>query len=386
MENPPVSDDAAAAVPPSPSPAPVPEPVPAVPCPCPAPAAPAPAAPPCRPSRWKGCLIAGVLVALCGGALLLLAGIGLVVAVIWGSSVGEIARPAPVRQELIEGTMFAHKKIAVIDIKGVIRGGALHEGASAETICEELKAAEEDPAVAAVILDMDTPGGEVTASDEIHHAVLRLSNSGKPVVTCMRSMGASGGYFIAAASDHIIANRLTLTGSIGVIISTINYAGLLDKIGVKDETYRSGAMKDMLNGGRARTPEEAEYVNSLVRKTFLEFVKVVADGRADGYKNTDAVLKAPFADGRVLSGQDALDLKLVDELGYFEDAVEAARDLGEAPDAKVVRFQRSMGLADLLFSMRSSLKPMGLLSLTQPDPAFQPRPGQLYYILPAYVP
>ncbi len=373
MENPPpaAAADSAATPPPESAPAPA--------------AGPATAAPPCRRSSWKGCLIAAVVVALCGLALLL-GGVGLVAALIWGATVGDIAKPAPVRQELIEGTMFAHKKIAVIEIKGVIRGGSLHDGATSERICEELKAAEEDAAVVAVILDMDTPGGEVTASDEIHHAVCRLSDSGKPVVTCMRSMGASGGYFIAAASDHIIANRLTLTGSVGVIISTINYAGLLDKIGVKDETYRSGAMKDMLNGGRARTPAETEYVNGLVRKTFIEFAKVVAEGRADGYKDTDAVLKAPFADGRVLSGQDALDLKLVDELGYFEDAVDAARDLGKAPDAKVVRFQRSMGLADLFFSMRSSLKPMGLLSLTQPDPAFQPRPGQLYYILPAYVP
>ena len=153
-------------------------------------------------------------------------------------------------EEHLSGPAFASDKIAVIDVKGVIMnapaGGFGGSGiANAATICEMLKAASQDKHVKAVILDMDTPGGEVTASDEIHHAVQELRDAGTPVVTCMHSLGASGGYYVAAGTDYIIANRHTFTGSIGVIMSGYNYADLMGKVGLKATVYKSGAMKDI---------------------------------------------------------------------------------------------------------------------------------------------
>lgn len=343
-----------------------------------------PVAPRGEPRRRGGCgwFAAGVLTAVLviGGAALAFGGL-ILAAYVYEEDAFVVSKPPPIRQEWVEGDMTVKEKIAVVDVKGVIRGGSMMDGATSERVCAELRAAGRDPAVVAVVLDMDTPGGEVTASDEIHQAVLRLRDAGKPVVTCMRSMGASGGYYIAAASDCIVANRLTLTGSIGVIMHGINYAGLLDKIGVKDETYKSGNMKDMLNGGRARTPEEIEYTNALVRQSFLAFAGVVAAGRSRHFTSRDQVLQAPFADGRVLSGEDAFQAHLVDELGYFADAIRKARELGKVPNAKVVRFHRELSLGEFLLSMQTPVR-LSLLS-GMSDPEFRPRPGQLYYILPA---
>jgi protease-4 len=230
---------------------------------------------------------------------------------------------------------------------------------------------------------MNTPGGEVTASDELHREVLRCRSAGKPVVTCMRSMGASGGYFIAAGSNWIVANRLTLTGSIGVIISTVNYNELFHKVGLESEVYRSGAMKDMLNGARVRRPDEAAYVQSLVNETFREFAAVVAAGRTR-YPTAADVIGSPFGDGRVLSGTRALELGLIDQIGYFDDAVEKARKLSGTLGAKVVRYQRAIRFFDLLLSMKSP-KRVDLGALL-PAEMRALKPGRLYFLAPSATP
>ncbi len=363
--------------------------------PPPPPRPPAAAVPPVRPITPRaiaapprrgrsGCVIALVVLAVLAGALLVgLVGIGIAVAAASGG-IGS-GKSTRVHEEHLSGSMFASDKIAVIDIKGVITGERLYDGASAVVVCEALRAAEEDSAVKAVVLDMDTPGGEVTASDEIHHAVLQLRNAGKPVITCMHALGASGGYFVAAGTDYIIASRFTFTGSIGVIVPGLNYAGLFDKIGLKSESYKSGDMKDMLSGGRERTPKEVEYVNRLVHETFLEFADVVAKGRRHEFDGSrDLVLSRAFADGRVLSGQEAMRNGLVDQLGYFEDAVKIARAMGNAPNAKIVRFRRAPTLADLFLSMQGSLP----LRVAMPGPTAwsKIKPGQPYYLMPEYVP
>ena len=340
--------------------------------------------PPAKRSGRRGCLLVGIIALVAVGLLgVLVAGV-LVWAVTQGGSFGSTPRPVSFREELVSGDPWTNDKVAVIDVKGVISGGSFYDGASAAVLCEALRAVREDDAVRAVILDMDTPGGEVTASDEIHHAVQAVRKSGRPVITCMHALGASGGYFIAAGTDHIIANRLTLTGSVGVIMGSLNYTKLFDKLGLEAETYKSGEMKDMLSGGRQRTPAEVFYVNQMVRETFLEFATIVARGRPAFANQIDNVLKEPFADGRVLSGNEAFRLGLVDELGYFDDAVRKARTLGRAPGAKVIRYRKSMGLTDILFAVQSSAR----LNVLGPIPADWARikPGQPYYLLPGYMP
>ena len=269
------------------------------------------------------------------------------------------------------------REIAVISIKGIILFENNFNNASARRIAAELSAASKDDNVVAILLDMDTPGGEVVASDEILHQVKACRAAGKPVVTCMRSMGASGGYFIASGSDWIIANRMTFTGSIGVIISSYRVQELLRKVGVEAEVYRSGSMKDMLSPTREHSEQEKLYVQNMVQNTYREFCQVVADGRP-AFQDADAVAAAPFGDGRVLSGYDALQMGLVDQLGYFEDAIDKAKELAEAPGAAIIRFSSTPSFMDMLLSMKApaALKLQGLL----PTRNFTPEPGKFYFL------
>jgi protease IV len=361
------------------------------------PATGAPPLAPLSPDRWppppprrRGRLFLGCCLGTVGTLGLIGAGIlGLVwiVATLIGddaTALPAFGRNSKVHEELIGGQEKAKDKIAVIEIKGVIVSARLYDGASATDLCEALRAAAADPAVRAVLLDIDTPGGEITASDEIHQAVKGVRQAGKPVVSCMRSMGASGGYYIATASDWIVANRLTLTGSVGVIVSGWNVTGLLDKVGVRATTYKSGAMKDMLSPMRNATPQEEAYLNGLVRQDFLEFAAVVAQGRTKRYPTVEAVLNAPFSDGRVLSGRDAFAAGLVDELGYFDDAARKALQLAGVHEARLMRFKRATGLGELLFSMRANGRATAVLPL--PAAWTQIPPGVPCYLLPTAAP
>jgi protease-4 len=199
----------------------------------------------------------------------------------------------------------------------------------------------------------------------------------------MRSLGASGGYLVACGTDYILANRLTLTGSIGVIIGALNYAELFGKIGLRADIYKSGAMKDILNGSRQPTEAEKAYVQGLVDETFREFARLVAEGR-DRYETADEVLRSPVGDGRILTGRQALDFGLVDGLGYFEDAVAKAKELAEVEDARVIRYRRLSRWAEMLFAMQGG-RGTGLDALV-PREVGMLRPGRLYYLMPTAVP
>jgi protease IV len=350
------------------------------------PLAPAPA-PRRRGSRRLGCVIAVVLVLLCGCILValflhgLFAGATQSVMTTLGSGDDEERR---VVEEVISGARLdTAKKVVVIDVKGMILSESAFDMASSRRIAYELGAARRDPQVVAIVLDMDTPGGEVTASDEIYREVRLCRKANRPVVTCMHSLGASGGYFIAAGSDWIVANRLTITGSIGVIIGTTNYTGLFTKLGLEAEVFKSGQMKDMLRGSRERTDMERAYVQSLVDSTFREFATVVASGRTR-YDSAEDVIASEFGDGRILSGADAFRLGLVDQLGYFDDAVDKAKELAHAPLTKVVRYRRPLRLTDLFLGMSAQSR-LGLRSLL-PREAQAVQSGHLYFLMPDLLP
>ncbi|MBO7741719.1 MAG: S49 family peptidase, partial [Victivallales bacterium] len=214
---------------------------------------PRPAAPPRRPNPPQiaplrffagysmGCLTAALMIfavlALCVGSCTYLLSMDLPSATSTSGS-GEV---------LVTGS--GDMKIAVISINGIISRESSSNGwtvmPSSTDIAGQILRAAEDPAVCAIILDMDTPGGEVVASDEIRSAVDHaISRWQMPVVTCMHAMAASGGYYIASGSSWIIANRMTFTGSIGVIMQSLQYSGLMDKLGVSTAVYKSGDMKD----------------------------------------------------------------------------------------------------------------------------------------------
>ncbi len=340
-----------------------------------------------KPRRF-GCLLAGLTAFLVFVFCMFVFGvIGSILSEGPENLLAAAAHAEKAREELVDGEHGgSDRKIAVIEVSGVIVADAGLSRRSAGGIIRGLQLAAADSSVAAVILEINSPGGEVTACDEIHHHIQKLREAGKPVISCMRSMAASGGYLIAAGTDHIIANRLTITGSIGVMIPAFNYAEMLKKIGVSTAAFTSGDMKDMLSGGRDWTDKEKAYVQDMVDKTFGEFAQIVADGRSQ-FADRDAVLAAPFADGRILSGSEALDLGLIDQLGYPEDAYAKARELAGKPGAPVIRYRQPLRLSEFLFSseargteLQQQLK--GLL----PEEWLLVRPGNMYYLLPSVLP
>ncbi len=255
-------------------------------------------------------------------------------------SVARTHSVGPRLEEVVTEDNDASAKIAVIEVDGIITSQAIDQGGFSlvDVIKAQLKRAEEDDRVKAVILKVDSPGGEVLASDEISRAIadFQTKRHGKPVVCSMGSLAASGGYYVSAPCRWIVANDLTITGSIGVILSTWNYRGLMNKVGLRPETFKSGKYKDMLSGSRdpdSITPEEREMVQALVDETYGKFKNAVASGRKRaGEKNKDkgralAEDWADYADGRILSGTEAFKLGFVDELGTFEDAVKRAKSI-----------------------------------------------------------
>ena len=241
-----------------------------------------------------------------------------------------------------------------------------------------------DDSVRAVIISLNTPGGEVTASDDIHGQILKLKQS-KPVVALMNSIAASGGYYVAVACDKIVASRLTLTGSIGVIISSYNYKGLLDKVGIAAEVYKSGEMKDMLNGARIRSPKEIAVIQELVDDSYSEFVRLVSVGRRIP---EDRIRNTIIGDGRVLHGGKALKLGLVDKLGRMPAAVAEAEKLAGVPagSLNVVRYKRNLSFMELLFgSAEARTNPRIQLHMPGMTAGELP-PGHLYYLAREFMP
>ncbi len=287
--------------------------------------------------------------------------------------------PRAVGPNLEEAVLEDNKssdKIAVITVNGIISGTSDEAGNTmVDLIKAQLDRAGDDKSVKAVILKVDSPGGEVMASDEINKAIVDFEtdstsdkdsdHKGKPVICSMGTLAASGGYYISAPCRWIEANELTLTGSIGVIMHGINYRGLMDKLGVAPMTFKSGKFKDMLSPDRSPSEipeEEHAMVQALIDETYGKFKSVVSDGRAAAHELNKkegrplAANWADFADGRVLSGSQALKLGFVDELGDFDDAVDRAEKIAGIKDANLVEYQEHYDISDFLsmFGQNSS--------------------------------
>jgi len=248
----------------------------------------------------------------------------------------------------VSGPAGSNAKIVVIPIKGVISsGGASMFGGSVDMVdlaVKGLRRVKEDRAVVAVILDVNSPGGGITDCDRIHHEIaeLRKARPELKFVSLMRDVAASGGYYVSAPCDRIIAHPTTITGSIGVIMSFVNLQGLFEKIGYREEVIKSGPHKDIGSMGRPMTEEERQILQGMLNEMYDRFVRIVATGR-----KMDEAKVRELADGRIYSGGQAKENGLVDELGYFEDAVEAAKKLAGVSDASVVEYQRPFTFADL---------------------------------------
>jgi protease-4 len=289
----------------------------------------------------------------------------------------------PQLQEVVLESHRTSDKIAVLAIDGIISSMPQRGGHSlVDVIKAQLKKAREDDKVRAVVLKVDSPGGEVLASDEISEMIKKFqADSGKPVVVSMGSLAASGGYYVAAPSQWIVAHEFTITGSIGVIMSTWNYRGLMSKVGVRPFTYKSEP--DEI------PPEEREMIQALIDQTYNRFKTVVAEGRKAAHeKNEDegkalATNWAEFADGRVLSGREAFQLGFVDELGNFETAVNRAKDLAEIRRANLVEYRLRVDLGDLLGLFGQAESRAVKLDLGLEAPKLEA--GRLYFLSPTYL-
>ncbi|PYK10617.1 MAG: signal peptide peptidase SppA [Verrucomicrobia bacterium] len=295
-------------------------------------------------NRKLGCVSIFLFVALCGSLFVNLALIATVF-----QRFGGIREPEPIprfREILLQrGARATADKIAVITMRGLISSSL--PGNVTDSMVDDMRAAlqqaRDDSRVKAIVLEIDSPGGEVTASDAIYSALVKV-RARKPVVVYMDSLAASGGYYVSCGGKFLMASETTITGSIGVIIQTLNYEQLFNKVGLASVVFKSGKFKDMLNGARPITPEERDLVQSFIMKTYDKFLGIVAKERnlpADILRNT-------IADGRILSGKDALEHKLIDGLGELEDAFGKAKELGNAPDAKVVKYGPPFSLSRFL--------------------------------------
>jgi protease-4 len=237
---------------------------------------------------------------------------------------------------LEDGALPGGARLAVVEVEGIIVNG--------DDVVRDLKEHADNPAVRAVVLRVNSPGGVVGPTQEIFSAVQRVRRGGKPVVASLGAVAASGGYYIAAAADQIYANPGTLTGSIGVVMQLANVEGLLKKVGVDYVVIKAGAFKDVGSFARPMSAEERRILQALLDDVYGQFVNAVAEGRQ---LERDAVLR--FADGRIYSGQQAQALRMVDELGGLEDAIDAAAKLGGLPERpRVVLPRRRFSITDLL--------------------------------------
>lgn len=247
------------------------------------------------------------------------------------------------------------KRIAYLEVNGAIQdlgSSSVWETLSYDhqAFLNQLQYILEDDSVAGVVLMVNSPGGGVIESAQIHDKLVEIQQARKiPIYVAMGSMAASGGYYIAAPADKIFAHRETITGSIGVIMQSINYKELANKVGIKYETFKSGAHKDMLNPTRDVTAEERAMLQEMVNESYEAFVDVVEQGR--GMSEADV---KKVADGRILSGRQAMKAGLVDGLADVDEVIEELRKDYQLEDAQL--FEYSMLATDWqsLFSMKIS--------------------------------
>lgn len=252
---------------------------------------------------------------------------------------------------------FGHgdTKVARIDITGIImqgKQGSIFSVARdpVETAVRMIRTATQDKDIRGIILVVDSPGGGITASDIIYNELrkFRKSDPSRKIVALFGDIAASGGYYVASAADYIIAHPTTITGSIGVLISTINFKGFGDKYGIKSISITSGKNKDMLNPLKDLTEEQQKLLQLTIDDMYKRFVQVVSEGRS---LPEDDVRKV--ADGRILTASEALNNKLIDRIGYWDETMEETCNILKVKTIKVIRYQEPFTFATLFEAIQN---------------------------------
>ncbi|RBP45404.1 protease-4 [Roseimicrobium gellanilyticum] len=338
-------------------------------------------------SKGLGCLITFLVVALVFSVLFNFVGAAALLGIGLEESQFAYVQPKQRFSQVLEQNALndSKDKIVQIDMEGIIASGSAGQlfssgGMSVDGVRRALEQATKDGAVRAIVLKVNSPGGEVTASDTLYHAVKQAAKI-KPVVVYMDSMAASGGYYLACGATKIVANETTLTGSIGVIIQTLNYSQTFDKVGLQTLTFASGAFKDSLSGSRPMRDDEKAYIQNLVTQMYDKFLGIVSQARGIDTET----LKNGIADGRVLTGKEALEKKLVDKVGYIEDAYALAKELSSSANAMVVRYQHTPSFGDILGVLGESQASKGTLKIDVSERLLPRLEAGRMYLLPSHM-
>jgi protease-4 len=253
-----------------------------------------------------------------------------------------VSSPQPLCEQVVDGE--GRKKVLLLDISGIISDkkrtslwGLRERISMVAEVKEALKKAEADDAVIGVVLRINSTGGTVTASDILHHELARYKKeTGVRVVACLMDVGTSGAYYVATAADEIMAHPTSLTGSIGVIAMKFNVQGLLSRIGIEEESIKSADMKDLWSPFRPNTPQEREILQSIINTLHERFIDVVADAR----KSLTREEVQELADGRVYTADQAISSRLIDGVGYLNEAVEGIKASAGIEKASVIIYYR----------------------------------------------
>jgi protease IV len=276
-----------------------------------------------------------------------------------GGKTGWLLTPVSLEERLVETEIHrdsgwsVNDKIAIVDVSGVIFNdrtkGFFGSGENPVSLfIEKLDKAQADRNVRALVLRINSPGGGVTASDIMYHRIQKYkAATGNPVIAVLMDVAASGGYYIACAADVIVAHKTTITGSIGVIVQAVSFAGTMEKIGVTTQAITSGKMKDMGSPLKPLDPADATVLQGVVDDFYGKFVAVVDAGRPK--LNIDQVKK--LADGRIYTADEALKNGLVDSLGYMDDTLAVAKSRSGAERVRVVMYGRPVGHRANAYSM-----------------------------------
>jgi len=295
--------------------------------------------PPGKGSGWR--IFWGIVIAFSVVANVILFFAIIAMATVMISGPGELfdSRDGYAEEVLVKGP--ASKKIAVVRLQGII------DSVQSQKFKKQLKAIKADKNVKAVIIRTVTPGGTVSASDQIHNEITKFrKETGKPVVAFMQTVAASGGYYTSVACDKIIAEPTVITGSIGVIMNNIVIKELLEeKLGIHPVVLKSGPKKDWPSMFSETTEEQKEYLfDKLINPAYDRFVNLVAEGRKE-LLTVEEVRN--LADGSIYGAREAEKEKLIDEVGYFEDAVKLTEKLAKIKGARVVEYNRLFSLSTL---------------------------------------
>lgn len=293
-----------------------------------------------------------------------------------------VSSSTKLREEIVaEGRGWCPDKVVIIEVEGMIvnarSGGFLQARENKVSLfAQQMKKAEEDPRVKAVVLRINSPGGTVAATEAMYETVLRFrEKTRKPVVAASQEVAASGGYYLACAADQVVVQPTSIVGSIGVIFQTFDISGTLGKIGARTEAIKSGQMKDMGSPLKTMTAEERAVMQGIVDQFYGRFKGVVKRGRG-----LDDARVASVSDGRVFTGEQAVELGLADKMAMLPEAIEIAKELGKSPEAAVVLYRRPYGYGGSIYARDGGEPPEANVIQLNLEPSRAMLPTGFYYL------